>query len=137
LHTFNSTNPHIFWIGFRFQGSDISTQTAIALDDIEASCIDMTYDDDMNDTDTNDDSGDTDISDDDTLNDDYSNDDNDDSSDIDFDDDNINGSSDDDDSSNGCGCSMTSGNPDGSLFVIMLSIGLFALIWEKVRRIKE
>jgi len=39
--------------------------------------------------------------------------------------------------SNGCGCSMSSGVSDGSIFIFMLAIGLVALMWGKIVRRRE
>ena len=97
--------PQPFWIGFRFQGSDLFADASIALDDIFASCTQKENWDD--------DSGDNDALDDDTVDDDviadddFSDDDlDDDMTDDDQSDDDTSGSdtSDDDDSGKACGC---------------------------------
>jgi len=112
-YTVGIYGPQTFWIGFRFQGSDLSVNAAIALDLIEGSCERIGWDDDSGDNDAlDDDTGNNDTIDDDQLDDDAAD----------------HRTSDDDHSNNGCGCSITSPNTDVSLFLAMFIIGIGAWI---------
>jgi len=101
----SSQPSNTFWIGFRFIGSDLSTEAAFALDALTILCEDFGDDDTGDDDSSNDDT----IDNDDTNNDDFSDDDDnfdDDMTDDDQSNDDTSGSdtSDDDDSGKACGC---------------------------------